>query len=72
MPGYHPPKVPKRPDRDSVPLIECEKPWCGEPIGRGRPPIGSVDLATRDRPPLRFCSLGCASRWAIRTELAGG
>lgn len=68
MPGYYPPKAPKRPDRDSVPLIECEHTWCGGQVRQGSLEDVEVGVLVGDT-ARKFCSPGCASRWLIRFEL---
>lgn len=55
----------KRPEQDTVPLIDCGHTWCGRPMESTWAPV----VVTVDDEPRGFCSAGCASRWLIRYEL---
>lgn len=62
-PGY----VQQRPERDTVPLIDCGHSWCGTlSPAYDRPAVGLTLSGGQAR---GFCSPGCASRWLIRYEL---
>ncbi len=57
-----------RPEKDSVPLIDCGHAWCGREVHSASLEATMVAVLIDDG-AREFCSAGCASRWLIRYEL---